>query len=81
MPPSGADEAITIRLDSSTTAELDALAHAASRDRSFVIQQAIGAYLGIHRRQVAKIVEGLRQADAGEFAIDDEVAAAYARWR
>jgi len=30
---------------------------------------------------VEHIVEGLRQAEAGEFATDEEVAAAIARWR
>ena len=62
-------------------AEADALAHAVSRDRSSIIHQAINAYLATHYWQVAHIAEGLRQADAGEFATDAEVAAAHARWR
>ena len=67
-------------------AEVDALAHAVSRDRSSIIRQAIihqaiNAYLATHYWQVAHIAEGLRQADAGEFATDAEVAAAHARWR
>jgi hypothetical protein len=32
-------------------------------------------------RQIKHIKDGLRQAEAGEFATDAEVAAAYKRWR
>lgn len=35
----------------------------------------------IHRWKSARIEEGLRQADAGKFATDREVTAAFARWR
>ena len=37
--------------------------------------------LQVQEWQVEHIKEGLRQADAGEFASDEEVAAAFARWR
>ena len=80
MPPVGAEEAVTVRLDGATSAGLDALAHAVSRDRSFFIQQAIDAYLAMNRWQVDHIAEGLRQANLSLFATNDEVAAAYARW-
>jgi RHH-type rel operon transcriptional repressor/antitoxin RelB len=39
------------------------------------------AYLDLHAWQRAHIGEGLRQADAGEFASEAEVRAAFARWR
>ncbi len=35
----------------------------------------------VNRWQTARIKEGLRQADAGKFATDREVASAFARWR
>ncbi|NEN90185.1 MAG: CopG family transcriptional regulator [Okeania sp. SIO3H1] len=37
--------------------------------------------LQVQEWQLEHIKEGLRQADAGEFASDEEVAAALARWR
>ncbi|NEP87649.1 MAG: CopG family transcriptional regulator [Okeania sp. SIO2C2] len=37
--------------------------------------------LQVQEWQVEHIKEGLRQADAGEFASDEEIAAALARWR
>lgn len=76
---SNAKEAITVRLDSERRAELDAVAQAMSRDRSYVVNEAIASYLAVHRWQIAHIQEGLRQADASEFATEEEVAAAFAR--
>jgi predicted transcriptional regulator len=51
------------------------------RDRSNVLNEAVEAYLKTHRWHIAHISEGVRQADAGDFATDEEVAAAFARWR
>ncbi len=81
MPASTAKEAITVRLDHGKRTELDELARATSRDRSFLVNEAIDAYLTVHRWQITHIHEGLRQAEAGEFASDDEITAAYARWQ
>ena len=79
MVASGAKESITVRLDSERRIELDAVARAMSRDRSYVVNEAIASYLAVHRWQIAHIQEGLRQADAGEFATEEEVAAAFSR--
>jgi len=81
MMSAAGKEAVTVRLEPAKRAELDALAHTVSRDRSFLINEAIDAYLAMHRWQVAEIKEGLRQAEAGEFATDAEVDAAYAAFR
>jgi RHH-type rel operon transcriptional repressor/antitoxin RelB len=78
---STAGDEITVRLDAEKRAALDALATATDRDRSSLINDALDAYLAANREQLARIQEGLRQAEAGKFATDDEVAAAYARWR
>ena len=72
-------ESVTFRLDVERRDELDALARAMDRDRSYVLNEAINAYLDPHRWQVAHIEEGLRQAEAGLFATDDEVEAAFAQ--
>jgi predicted transcriptional regulator len=73
-------ESVTFRLDAEKRAELDAVAKALDRDRSYVLNEAVGAYLEVHRWQLAHIHESIRQADAGEFAADEEVAAAFDRW-
>ena len=73
-------ESVTFRLDAEKRSELDAVAKALDRDRSYVLNEAVGAYLEVQRWQLAHISEGIRQADAGKFASDDEVDAAFARW-
>lgn len=72
---------ITFRMDAQKRKALDAIAVGIDRDRSYVLNEAINNYLEVHQWQVAHIKEGLRQADAGKFAKDSEVSAAFARWR
>ncbi len=74
-------ETVTFRMDSDKKDALDKIAAGLDRDRSYVLNQAIDAYIETHRWQIAHIEEGLRQADAGEFATDEEVAAAFTKWR
>ncbi|NEQ39309.1 MAG: CopG family transcriptional regulator [Okeania sp. SIO3I5] len=51
-------------------------------DRVKVVENdASNDYLQVQEWQVEHIKEGLRQADANEFASDEEVAATLARWR
>jgi RHH-type rel operon transcriptional repressor/antitoxin RelB len=72
---------ITVRLDSEKREALDAIAEVADRDRSYILNEAIDAYLDTHRWQVEHIRKGLRQARAGRLARDKEVKNALARWR
>lgn len=72
---------ITFRIDGGMKAALDAIAEGMERDRSYVLNEAVAAYLEAHRWQIDHIKEGLRQAEAGEFATEAEVAAAFGRWR
>ncbi len=72
---------VTFRIDSDLKDALDAIAEGMDRDRSYVLNEAVSAYLDTHRWQIDHIKEGLRQADAGEFATEAEVAAAFRRWR
>ncbi len=81
MPADRTREAISVRIDPAKRDGLDALARATSRDRSFLVNEAIDACLAVHCWQLAHIAEGLRQAEAGEFATEEDVAAAFARWR
>lgn len=66
-------ETISFRLDAEQRAELDQLAQAFDRDRSYLISEAIAAYLSVQRWHLEQISEGLRQAKAGEFASAAEV--------
>lgn len=61
-------EIVTVRLDSRLRKRLDALATATERSNSFLAAEAIETYLDLQEWQVQAIQEGIRQADAGEFA-------------
>ncbi len=79
--PYSTEETVTFRIATEAREELDALDRIVSRDRSSLINEAVNAYLVVHRWQVAHINDGNRQADAGEFATDQEVRAAYASFQ
>lgn len=74
-------QTITFRLDADKKKALDAIAAGLDRDRSYVLNEAVRSYLELYQWQVGHVREGLRQADAGRFASDSEVAGAFAKWR
>ncbi len=74
-------ETITFSLDAEKRKAIDEIASLLERDRSDILNDAIDAYLQVQQWQLEHIKEGLRQADAGEFATEEEVAAVFARWR
>jgi RHH-type transcriptional regulator, rel operon repressor / antitoxin RelB len=75
------EETISVRITRDQKAALDAIAAQSERDLSVVVEEAVSAYLELHAWQLEHIKEGMRQADAGEFASEAEVRAAFARWR
>ena len=74
-------ETVSFRMESEKREALDAVASALDRDRSYIINEAIEAYLDVHRWQTDHIREGLRQANAGEFATQSEMKAIFSRRR
>jgi predicted transcriptional regulator len=78
MPPR---ENVSVRLDRKKREALDRLARSMDRDRSYLINEAVDAYLQTHAWQVEEIRAGLEEADAGQFASDEEVAQAFRRSR
>jgi predicted transcriptional regulator len=72
---------VTFRMTEEKKLLIDELATAQDRDRSYIINQALDVYLEVMEWQLAHIEEGLRQAEAGEFADDGEVKAAFDLWK
>jgi predicted transcriptional regulator len=72
-------ENITFRLDSERRAVLDEIAAGLDRDRSYIINEAITLYLDLYQWQVEEIRQGVAEADAGDFATDEDVEAVFAR--
>ena len=69
---------VSFRLDAQTVAQLDELAEAQARDRTFLLNEAVSAYLDTQRWQIEHIQESIRQADAGMGTPHQEV---IAKWR
>ena len=67
-------EPVAILLGTEKRQAIEAVAERSDRDAASVIREAIDTYLDLHRWQERHIREGLRQADAGEFASDDRSA-------
>ena len=65
--------AFTIRLDDEMLAKLDALAADTDRSRNWIAAKAIESYVELNTWQIAKIKEGIAQADRGEFATEEEL--------
>ncbi|GHV48807.1 hypothetical protein FACS1894204_13210 [Synergistales bacterium] len=51
------------------------------RDRSYIINEALNSYIDLQEWQMSEIEKGLTELDRGEFLSDEEVEAAFARWR
>ena len=72
---------VTLRLDDEVKIKLEKLAESTHRSRSFLAAEAIKAYVESNDWQVAEIHQALKEADAGDFASQDEVNAVVNKWR
>ncbi len=74
-----ATETLTIRIDPEMRDSLDAIAASQDRDRTYIVREALRAYLELYQWQVKHIEKGVRAADAGKFSSDAEVRKTVAR--
>lgn len=71
---------LTITLDAAVSAQLDRLAKREGRLAAEIAAAAVADYVALDAEHVAEIEAAVREADAGDFAADAEVAAVLARW-
>ncbi len=71
---------ISFRIPSEKVDELDALAKAMERDRTFVLNEAVDGYLRYSREYIAAVEEGIAAADRGELIDHEEVVKMSASW-
>ena len=71
---------MTIRLDDELKEQLDRLAAATQRSKSFLASEAIREFIELNEWQVQEIQQALKEADAGEFASEGEVKQTFAKW-
>ena len=49
------------------------------RDRNYILNEAVDLYLEVYQWEIAEIKAGVAEADAGDYATDEEVQAAFAK--
>lgn len=68
-----AGSVLTLRIDPKLRKKLDKLAESTQRSRAFLAAEAIREYVDVNEWQVEEIKRGIAEADAGDFASDEEV--------
>jgi RHH-type rel operon transcriptional repressor/antitoxin RelB len=71
----------TVHIRPELAAGLDELATRTGRERADLAEEAVARYLDYERWATEQIAEGLRQADAGQFASDEEMDAIFGKYR
>ena len=71
---------VTIRLESELKMRLERLAEAMQRSKSFLAAQAIRDFVHLNEWQVQEIEQAVVEANRGEFASDQDVAAVFGKW-
>lgn len=74
-------QTVSFRLASDKLSALDALAGALDRDRTYLLAEAVHAYLDTQQWHLEQIRAGLAEADAGKIIDHRKVKAMVGRWR
>jgi predicted transcriptional regulator len=74
-------QTVSFRLDSAKVGALDTLAQALDRDRSYLLNEAVAAYIDVQQWQMDQIQVSMRQADKGNLIDHAKVKQMSARWR
>jgi RHH-type rel operon transcriptional repressor/antitoxin RelB len=71
---------MTIRLEAELKDRLESLAAATQRSRSFLATEAIRDFVELNEWQVGEIQAAIKEADAGDFASEQEVNSTFGKW-
>ena len=71
---------MSLRLPDEMADTLASLAKATGRSKSFLAINALRDYLAREAWQIAEIQKALEEADAGDFATENEVSATLTKW-
>jgi predicted transcriptional regulator len=74
-------QTVSFRLESDKVAALDALAGSLDRDRTYLLGEAVQAYLETQDWQLKEIEASLAEADAEDVIEHSKVKAMVAKWR
>lgn len=71
---------MTLRVPQNVIEQLDVLANMAGKTRNSIAAQAIKEFIGRESWRVQEILQAITEADAGDFATDENVQALKAKW-
>ncbi len=71
---------ISFRISPEKVAQLDLIAKAMDRDRSYLLNEAVESYLSEQRRFAAMVEEGLEASRKGELIDDEDVGQMIESW-
>jgi len=74
-------QTVSFRLDSDKVAALDELAKALDRDRTYLLNEAVAAYLDVQQWQIEHLKAAIKQANAGKFIEHQQVRKMASKWR
>ncbi len=78
--PSQPTRTINVRVPISVFNQLDELATATARTKSFVTVEALSTYLEAQAWQVKEVQDAIVEADSGDFATDEQVDAVFSKY-
>jgi predicted transcriptional regulator len=74
-------QTISFRLESDKVSALDELAQSLDRDRTYLLGEAVQAYLDTQKWHLQQIRAGIAEADAGRVIDHSKVKAMASRWQ
>ncbi len=72
---------MTIRLDAELKSRLDKLAEITHRSKSYLATEAVRDFIELNEWQIRETEAAINEADAGDFAPDEEVSAVFDKLR
>jgi predicted transcriptional regulator len=78
--PQTAQASMSMRLPQELLTQLEELAEATGRSKSYIATQALREYVEVNAWQVGEIKKALEEAEAGDFASDEEMEELDRKW-
>jgi len=72
---------MTLRLEDELDVRLDKLAESTGRSKTSLAAEAIREFVENNERQIREIKAAIEEANAGDFASDEELAALAMKWK
>jgi predicted transcriptional regulator len=72
---------VSARIDNKTAQNLEKLAKATKRSKSYLAGEAIQAYIENQLWQIKAIKNGIEEADKGNFASEQDIKKTFKKWK